>query len=133
MQKTVRFLVLVLLTAPGLWLAPQAFADGEVPAGSELRKELFALARPQIERVAGQAVRFQGSMKQLGDWVFFQGTIRDASGDSIHVGPAESAETAILWVQRKGKWTVVEAETGFTDVIWLDWPKKHQTPPALFE
>lgn len=128
-----RFLLLATLLGIGLGLVSPACAEGEVPAGSALRKELFALARPRIEREAGQAVRFQGTMQQRGDWVFFKGIIVNAQGTAIRVGPGESAETALLWAQRNGKWTVVEAVTGFTDVIWLDWAEKHHAPTALFE
>lgn len=132
-HKAMRFLMLATFLPISLGMVSPAFADGEVPVGSALRKELFALARPKIEREAGQAVRFQGTMQQREEWVFFKGTIVDAHGAAIPVGPGESAETAILWEQRKGKWTVLEAVTGFTDVIWLDWTEKHRAPSVLFE
>lgn len=131
--RAMRTLMLATFLAMILGIVPAALADGEVPAGSALRKELFALARPKIEREAGQAVRFQGTMQQRDTWVFFKGIIVDAQGAAIQVGPAESAETAILWEQRKGKWTVLEAVAGFTDVIWLDWTEKHRAPTALFD
>lgn len=125
------FRFLVLLTLGTVMILP-AFAQDEVPPGSGLRKELFELARPKIERKAGQPVRFLGSLKQLNGWAFFTGTIVDADGAVIPVGPAESGDTAILWQKREGQWSVVEAVTGFTDVIYLEWADKHSAPPALF-
>ena len=88
-------------------------------------------ARPKIEKAAGQAVRFQGSMKQLDGWVFFIGSIVDADGATIQIGPAESGDTAILWTNRNGQWVVLEAQVGFTDVIYLEWPEKYGFPQAL--
>ena len=109
-----------------------ASAQEEVPPASELRKALFDLARPQIEAEADRAVKFKGSMKQYEEWVFFSGQIVDKNDAVIRVGPGESAETAVLWVRRKGKWFVLEAVTGFGDVIWIDWPEKHGAPKVLF-
>ena len=123
-------LFLVVVSASGVAIS-EASAQEEVPLGSALRKELFELARPKIEQTAKQSVRFQGSMKQLNGWAFFTGTLVDAAGAVIPVGPAESGDTAILWTQRNGKWSVVEAATGFTDVIYLDWSEKHKAPAAL--
>ncbi len=130
-SKPARDLTLFALTAIAISMAAAATAQDEVAKGSALRKELFELARPKIEKMSGQAVRFQGSMKQLDDWVFFIGSIVDADGATIQIGPAESGDTAILWTNRNGKWVVIEAQTGFTDVIYLEWPGKHGFPQAL--
>ena len=47
----------------------------EIPKGSKLRAQLFDLARPTIEKQAGQAVKFAGSQRRLGEWAFFIGQI----------------------------------------------------------
>ena len=106
-SKPARDLTLFALTAIAISMAAAATAQDEVAKGSALRKELFELARPKIEKMSGQAVRFQGSMKQLDDWVFFIGSIVDADGATIQIGPAESGDTAILWTNRNGKWVVI--------------------------
>lgn len=112
-------------------LVPGASAQEEVAKGSQLRKELFALARPKIEAAAGRSVLFEGAMKRLGNWAFFSGTIVTDAGQPIRLGPAESAETALLWSLKMGVWSLREAEVGFTDVIYLDWCEKHGFPRAL--
>lgn len=131
--KVVRLLIILAFAESSLSMIPQASAQEEIAPGSALRKELFELARPKIECAAKQPVRFQGSMKQMLGWAFLYGTIVDADGALIPVGPGESAETAILWVNNNDEWSVVEAVTGFTDVIYLDWADKHQAPPPLFK
>ena len=128
---TLRSLVILLLAAATLSLVPSASAQEEVAKGSKLRKELFELARPDIEAVAGRAVLFNGSMKRLGNWAFFSGNIVTADGGPIRVGPGESGDTALLWSLKNGVWFLMEAEVGFTDVIYLDWSEKHGFPGKL--
>ena len=130
--KVARFLIGGFLIGSMLSFVPSTFAQEEVAPGSALRKELFELARPKIERLAKQAVRFQGSLKEMNGRAFFLGTIVDADGAVIPVGPAESGDTAILWEKNNDEWSVIEAATGFTDVIYLDWAEKYDAPAALF-
>jgi hypothetical protein len=104
----------------------------EIPPG-KLRSALFDLARPSIEAEAGQAVKFQGSLKRVGDWAFFRGVIVDAKGREIKVGEAESADTCALWRKSGESWKLIQAATGFTDVIYLDYADKYGAPAALFE
>lgn len=106
-------------------------AQEEVAKGSALRKSLFELARPQIEQQAGQKVLFEGSLKQLNGWAFFLGTIVKGNGAEIRVGDSESGDTVILWQKRGGSWVVVEAETGFTDAFFADWPESKGVPRSL--
>lgn len=124
------FLVLAL-AAVSVSLVPAASAQEEVTKGSKLRKELFDLARPDIEASAGRTVLFNGSMKRLGSWAFFLGDIVTADGGPIRIGPAESGDTALLWSRKNGVWFLMEAEVGFTDVIYLEWSDKHGFPGAL--
>lgn len=104
----------------------------EVPKGSELRAQLFDIARPRIEKTAGQAVKFNGSLKRQGEWAFFSGNIVDASGVPIAVGEAESSDACVLWRKVSDKWRVVQALVGITDVAWLPWPEKYGAPQELF-
>lgn len=128
---TLSSLLVLTLAAATFSLVPAASAQEEVKKGSKLRKELFELARPDIEAVSGCAVLFNGSMKRLGNWAFFNGNIVTADGAPIRVGPGESGDTALLWSLKNGVWFLMEAEVGFTDVIYLDWSGKHGFPGAL--
>lgn len=122
--------LLLLLFCFCLVASAQA-APQEVPKGSDLRAELFDLARPKIEKMAGRSVRFAGSLRQLNGWAFFQGAVVDENGANIRVGEGESPDTAILWKQKDGEWVLVKAVAGFTDVIYLDWPSVYGAPKAL--
>ena len=106
-------------------------APKEVPKGSELRAGLFDLARTNVEHEAGQAVKFAGSLKQLGDWAFFLGTVVDGSGAGIPVGEGESADTAILWKIVDSEWQMITHAVGITDVAYASWPDDYGVPEAL--
>ncbi len=125
-----RFIASAMIVV-GIAMATTAPAQEEVSKGSSLRKNLFGLARPHIERQAGQKVLFEGSLKQLNGWAFFLGSIVNGNGSTIRIGDSESGDTAILWEKRGADWVVVEAECGFTDVFYLDWPQKHGVPRSL--
>lgn len=103
----------------------------EVPKGSALRSELFDLARPRAEKVAGQPVKFEGSLKRQGDWAFFSGSIVDGDGSPIAVGGAPSADTCVLWRRVSGNWKVVKALFGITDVAYISWPEELGVPHEL--
>jgi hypothetical protein len=103
----------------------------EVPKGSALRAELFDLARSGVESEAGQTVKFNGSLKRLGDWAFFVGQIVDASGKQIRVGPNESADTALLWKIVDSEWQSITYVVGMTDVAYASWPDEFGAPQEL--
>jgi len=133
MSKPSLLQTLLLLSFAAAWavLPPVASAQEEVTKGSSLRKELFDLARPDVEASAGCPVKFNGSMKRLGSRVFFLGNIVDSDGGPIRIGPAESGDTALLWSLKNGVWFLIEAEVGFTDVIYLNWAEAHGFSGAL--
>ena len=113
-------------------LATPAFAEPkEVPKGSELRASLFEIARGNVEHEAGEPVKFAGSMKRLGDWAFFNGTIVHASGGQIRVGPGDSADTAILWRIVDSEWQMITHAVGMTDVAYASWPDQYGAPQEL--
>ena len=107
-------------------------APQEIPKGSKLRAQLFDLARPTIEKQAGQAVKFAGSQRQLGDWAFFIGQIVNEKGAPILIG--DSAETLLLWKQENGRWVFLAGEAGATEPFHLEeWPRKFGAPLELFK
>ena len=77
-------------------------APQEIPKGSKLRAQLFDLDHPTIEKQVGQAVKFAGSQRQLGEWPFFNGQIVNEKGAPILIG--DSAETLLLWKQETTRW-----------------------------
>lgn len=103
----------------------------EVAVGSELRKELFDQLRPRIARIAKKPVKFEGSLKSLGNWAFFSGRAVNENGDDLRMGAGESADTAALWRKTDGAWELVEFSGGHSDVVYVDWPQKFGAPPAL--
>jgi len=104
----------------------------EIPKGSKLRAQLFDLARPTIEKQAGQAVKFAGSQRRLGEWAFFIGQIVNAKGGPIYV--YDSPETLLLWKQVNGTWTFLTGEAGANEPFHLwEWPAKYGAPKVLFE
>jgi len=104
----------------------------EIPKGSKLRAQLFDLARPTIEKQAGQAVKFAGSQRRLGEWAFFIGQIVNAKGGPIYV--YDSPETLLLWEQVNGTWSFLTGEAGANEPFHLwEWPAKYGAPKELFE
>ncbi len=127
-MKSARPLPVLLL----FLLATSALAGPrEIPKGSELRASLFDIARSSVEREAGQPVKFAGSLKQLGDWAFFSGTIVNGSGNPIRVGEARSSDTALLWKIVDSEWQLIAYAVGITDVAYASWPDDYGAPQAL--
>jgi hypothetical protein len=118
-------------STPVLWLAqevgladeakPSAAATQrieEVPRGSALRAQLFDLARPEAEEIAGQPVKFAGRMVRLGDWVYFSGNVVDSKGRKIMVRDLAS-DTVVLWKREAGRWKLLNAGVGLrTRITW---------------
>ena len=109
-----------------------ANAADVLPPGTPLRAELFDSIRPQAEKLAGKPVKFSGTMRRAGDWVFFLGELVDKNGGSIPIGEAESSDAMALWKNEDGRWRVVEFHAGFTDVFFVDYPEKYRLPKDLF-
>lgn len=124
--------LLALILSLSLGLASVALAGPkEIPKGSELRSSLFDLARATVEREAGQPVKFVGSLRRLGEWAFFQGTIVNAAGKPIRVGQAESADTALLFKIVDSEWQLITSAVGISDVAYASWPDEFGAPQAL--
>ena len=103
----------------------------EIPAASPLRKQLFEMARPTIQNMANQPVRFRGSLKETGFWAFFLGQTVDQKDDLITHPDTGSADTCILWKKERKGWSVIDCNHGFTDVCYTDWPERYGVPVAL--
>ena len=103
----------------------------EIPRGSALRAQLFDLARPAAVKAAGQQVKFAGSMKRLGDWVYFSGELVDDRGRPVSVRNL-SPEALALWKRVNGEWKVLDVGAGVTDAYhYYVWPREFGTPMEL--
>lgn len=130
MQQTMKTLRLCVFCAL-LSVSVRAGEVSEIPKGSELRAQLFDLARPSVEKLAGRPVKFQGSLKREGDWAFFYGSVVDAAGKPVLVGESESSEACALWRQSSGKWRLLQVFAGISDVAWEPWTREFGAPHEL--
>ncbi len=103
----------------------------EVPKGSELRARLFDVARSQAEKIAGQKIKFHGSLTRLGDWAYFGGFLVDTKGRQIQVDEL-SPYCLVLWQREGGAWRVLDFGAGVNEPYHLEeWPRKFGTPLEL--
>ena len=104
---------------------------GEVPKGSELRKELFDLARPKLEKLAKQPLLFSGSLKAYRNWALFTGVSVDKAGNEIAFPEDGNSDTVILWIRTVEGWKVVDFAGGHSDVFYEIWPEQYGMPLPL--
>ena len=106
--------LLTALAITTLALHAALAAPQENPKGSKLRAQLFDLARPTIEKQAGQAVKFAGSLKQLDGWAFFSGRVVDTKGATIEFD--RISDTFLIWKEIQSSWKLLEASAGVSDM-----------------
>ena len=129
MRATYLFLTLLLVCTASLSAGD---VPTEIPKGSELRKELFDSIRPAVEAEAKKPVKFQGSLKQLGDYAFFDGKVVDHGGKVVFFDEFQSSDCVALWKKVKGKWRVLDVAPGITDAFFLEiYPDKFGAPKKL--
>jgi hypothetical protein len=115
----------------GLYNPPYA-KPTELPREEPLRKELFDLLRPGMERVSKQkGIKFQGELKAFKNWAFFFGKVLNLKGAAIEFEEVGSAETAALWLRTKDGWTLVDYAWGLTDPFYWQWADQYGVPKAL--
>jgi hypothetical protein len=88
----------------------------ELDADSELRKSLFNLLRPRAEKIAKQAVKFQGNLRVYRNWAFFSGSSVDANGKPVEYPELGNSDTVALWhcgCERStaGSWSISPQDT----------------------
>jgi hypothetical protein len=128
--KICAILVFGVLLYPAMIFASSEKVE-EVPRGSTLRAQLFDIARPAAEKIAGQPLKFAGRMVRLGDWVYFSGVVVDDKGRPILVRNLAS-DTLLLWRRMDGRWELLDAGVGATDAYHYDeWPEKFGAPMQL--
>jgi hypothetical protein len=117
------FMIVSIVSLSGISLAEKEIR--EIPAASPLRKQLFEMARSAIQNMAGQSVKFQGSLKEIGIWAFFLGQTVDQKDGLITHPDSGSADTCILWKKESKGWSVIDCDHGFTDVFYANWPERY--------
>lgn len=104
----------------------------EIPRDNPLRKQLFDLLRPGIERAAKKAgVKFQGELKAFKNWALFTGSTLDSKERPVAFEGAENSETCALWLRTRDGWKLVDFAYGFGDVAWLIWIDQYGAPRKL--
>jgi hypothetical protein len=103
----------------------------EIPKGSKLRAELFDLARPTIEKQAGQPVKFAGSLRQFEGWAFFAGRVVDEKGGTIEFDGV--SDTLVIWKETHGSWQLLEASAGVSDMSFHEKWLQEGAPRQLLE
>ncbi len=104
----------------------------EIPRDNALRKQLFDLLRPNIERAAKkQGVKFQGELKAFKNWALFTGSTLDSKERPVAFEGSENSETCALWLRTRDGWKLIDFAYGFGDVAWLIWIDQYGAPKKL--
>lgn len=104
----------------------------EIHRDNPLRKQLFDLLRPHIERAAKrQGIKFQGELKAFKNWALFTGSTLDAKEKPVAFEGSENSETCALWLRTRDGWRLVDFAYGFGDVAWLIWIDQYGAPRKL--
>lgn len=99
----------------------------ELPAGSELRSELFGLLRSNVSTQH----RFTGSLKVFRNWAFFLGRAVDPDGKSLRHPPHDNDDAIALWLRTNQGWKLVDFSFGHSDAFYIVWPEKYGAPAEL--
>lgn len=110
---------------------PPFTQPAEIPAKSELRKTLFDLLRPRVEKVAKRAVLFEGSLRAFKNWALFMGRTLDAKGDSVKLPPIGNDDTVALWLRTREGWKLVDFGAGVSDAGHIIWAEQYGAPKEL--
>ncbi|GEP43898.1 hypothetical protein [Brevifollis gellanilyticus] len=110
---------------------PPFTKPAEVPKDTPLRKQLFDLLRPKIEREAKRKVQFEGSLRAFKNWALFSGETVDADGKSVKFPPMDNTDTVALWLRTREGWRLVDHSTGHSDAFYIIWHEQYGAPKAL--
>ncbi len=106
----------------------------EIPANEPLRKELFNILRPRIEKLAGKPVLFQGSLKAYRNWAMFMGEGLDKESEKpLTYDEFESTSVIGLWLRTLEGWKLIDFDAGATDAFYVIWPEQFGTPEELIK
>ena len=123
--------ILCLLVCAVSWLSAEV---KEVSLESGERKVMFDLLRPEVAKQAGRKpseVKFEGSLKQGGNWAFFAGGSRDADSQPLVLKPAGNDDTCALFIHTYRGWMLVDWSAGHSDAFYLVWAKTYGVTPEV--
>ncbi|MEM7147013.1 MAG: hypothetical protein AAF591_17915 [Verrucomicrobiota bacterium] len=114
--------------------------------GSQIRKDICDAFRvPMKKEVDGQDIVFViHTLNVMGDWAFINSSLQLANGKEVDwkkagliVDPdvdfVENSAIGLLKKNSRGNWSVIAHSFNHTDVVWIDWDKKHGVSKKLFE
>jgi hypothetical protein len=105
----------------------------EVPADSPLRKQLFDLLRPGMEKRAKQPLKFRGSLKVFRNWAYFAGDMLDQKDRVVRIGN-EGLDYSVnaIWLHTKSGWVLVDGFDSWYGDYWQPaWFEKYNVPMEL--
>lgn len=103
----------------------------EIPRDMPLRKQLFDLLRPKVEREAKRKVQFEGSLRAFKNWAIFIGSTLDTDGKPVKFPTWDNDDTAALWLRTEDGWRLVNYSVGHSDAFYIFWHEKYGVPKAL--
>jgi len=98
----------------------------ELPAGSELRKQMFDSLRSKLR----PGLRFEGKLRAFKNWAFFKGKCVDAKGEPARMSVDGSSAAIGLWLRTSTGWNLVDYSAG--DIRAKDrWAAQFNVPAEL--
>ncbi len=110
---------------------PDASQPVEIAKADPLRKKLFGLARPKLEKVAGKPILFNGSLRGFRNWALFRGVSEDKSGNPIAYPEFGNSDTVALFLRTVNGWVLVDYSGGHSDVFYEIWTEQYGMPAEL--
>lgn len=107
---------------------PDATEPVEIATDNPLRKKLFNLARPKLEKSAGQPILFSGTLKGYRNWALFQGSSVDKKGDPLSYPDDGTSDTVALFLRTVNGWVLVDCSGGHSDVFYQTWTEQYGMP-----
>jgi hypothetical protein len=124
------------------WTAMMIQAAAPAIAPADRAAILDAARRPVAEELGRPPLFVVKTLRRDGDWAFLFADMQAAGGKPFDYAGTKKAEAArrglvshayaALLRRQNGRWQVVEAAIGLTDVAWEGWAAKHGAPPSVF-
>lgn len=140
-----KYICSFLLLLIGFGVSAASAQKTYTPAkNSAERAAILDALRAPVAKELKQPVSFVANeFKAQGNWAFFNGEPRNASGGEINWRKTAYRETIdagafggglyALLKKSGGRWRVVTYQIGCSDVCYLDWDKQFKAPSAIFK
>lgn len=110
---------------------PDSTSPTEVERSNPLRKQLFDLARPDLEKTAGKPILFNGRLQAYRNWALFVGASEDKEGNPIAYPGDGNSDTVALFLRTTKGWVLVDCSGGHSDVFYEIWIEQYGMPREL--